>query len=70
MILQAPGKKLVASVGVAGPLNRKRESEFQGEKKRSDHEVQVVLDFTNSWGTFKVIYKCNCHLQGLFILFF
>ena len=30
MILQAPGKKLVASVGVAGPLNRKRESEFPG----------------------------------------
>lgn len=27
MILQAPGKKLVASVGIAGPLNRKRESE-------------------------------------------
>lgn len=70
MIPQAPGKKLAASVGVAGPLNRKRVSEFQGKEKGSDHEVQVVLDFTNSWGTFKVIYKRNCCLQGLFILFF
>ena len=70
MIPQAPGKKLAASVGVAGPLNRKRESELQGKEKGSDHEVQVVLDFTNSWGTFKVIYKRNCCLQGLFILFF
>lgn len=44
MILQAPDKKLKASVGVAGPLNGKRGSESQGKKKKkSDNEVQVVL---------------------------
>ena len=57
MILQAPGKKLVASVGIAGPLNRKRESESPWGMGRgeSGHEVQVVLHFTNPWGNFKVI---------------
>lgn len=55
MILQAPGKKLVASVGIAGPLNRKRESESPRGGGGSGHEVQVVLHFTNPWGNFKVI---------------
>lgn len=43
MILQAPGKKLAASVGVAGPLNTKRESEFQGKKK------EVIMRFRLYW---------------------
>lgn len=41
MILQAPGKKLVASVGIAGPLNRKRES----ESPRGGGGGEVVMRF-------------------------
>lgn len=48
---------------MAGPLNRKRESEYPvgravgggGGGGGSDQEVQVVLHFTIPWGTFKVI---------------
>lgn len=48
MILQAPGKKLVASVGVAGPLNRKRESEFPGGQ---------------GWGGVVMRFRLYCTLQ-------